>query len=63
LVVATPCGANSARATCLARNYPANYLATLNLASGTVTPVTVTGSNYVPQGSLAFVADEDRGWR
>ncbi len=54
MVVATPCGANTATATC-----PANYLATLNLATGTVTPVTVSGSAYVPQGGLAFASEFD----
>jgi hypothetical protein len=56
IVVVTPCGANSAPATCPAPNYPANYLATLNITNGTVTPVTVSGSTFVPQGGLAFVA-------
>jgi len=56
MVVVTPCGANSAPATCPGPNYPANYLATLNITNGTVTPVTVSGSTFVPQGGLAFVA-------
>jgi hypothetical protein len=63
LVVATPCGANSAPATCPGPNYPANFLATLNLATGTVTPVTVTGATYVPQGGLAFVGDHGHDFR
>jgi hypothetical protein len=58
-VVATPCGANSAPGTCPAPNFPANYLATLNLETGTVTPVAVSGSPFVPQGGLAFVSDHD----
>jgi hypothetical protein len=57
LVVATPCGANSAPPTCPAPGYPANYLASLNLWSGTVSPVTVVGAAYTPQGGLAFVPD------
>jgi hypothetical protein len=57
IVVATPCGSNSAPTTCPAPNFPANYLATLDLQTGTVTPVAVTGSPYVPQGGLAFVSD------
>jgi len=55
LVVATPCGANSAPATCPAPGYPANYLATLNPWSGEVSAVTVEGAPFVPQGGLAFV--------
>jgi hypothetical protein len=63
MVVATPCDENSAPATCPAPNYPANYLATLNEVTGAVTPVAVTGANYVPQGGLAFVADDGWFWR
>jgi hypothetical protein len=56
LVVATPCGANSAPATCPAPPaYPANYLATLDPWTGQVTPVTVAGAAYTPQGGLLFV--------
>jgi hypothetical protein len=58
VVVATPCGSNSAPTTCPAPNFPANYLATLNLQTGAVTPVVVTGSPYVPQGGLAFVSHQ-----
>jgi len=52
-VVATPCGANSAPASCPAS--PANYLATLNPKTGNVTAVTVTGASFAPQGGLVFV--------
>lgn len=53
VVVATPCGSSSAPATCPASpTYPNNYLATLNPKTGKVTSVTVTGSPYVPEGSL-----------
>ncbi|MGC1419454.1 MAG: hypothetical protein WA786_04965 [Acidimicrobiales bacterium] len=57
MVVATPCGANGSPATCPAPKFPANYLAALNPNTGTVTRVLITGSNYVPQGGLAFVAN------
>jgi hypothetical protein len=56
LVVATPCGSNSAPATCPAPGYPANYLATLNPWSGEVAAVKIEGAPYVPQGGLAFVS-------
>jgi hypothetical protein len=56
LVVATPCGSNSAPAICPASGFPANYLATLNPWSGEVTAVTIDGAPYVPQGGLAFVS-------
>jgi hypothetical protein len=57
LVVATPCGANSAPAICPSLPlYPANYLATLDLWTGQVTPLALQGAPYVPQGGLAFVS-------
>jgi hypothetical protein len=61
VVAATPCGANSAPATCPdPPTYPANYLASLNPWTGQVTPLTVGGGPFVPQGGLLFVGDEDR---
>jgi len=60
LVVATPCGSNSAPATCPAPpTYPNNYLATLNLKTGQVSAVTVTGAPYVPEGGLTFASSAD----
>jgi hypothetical protein len=56
IVAVTPCGANGAPATCPATGYPADYLATMNANTGEITPVTMTGAGYVPQGGLAFVA-------
>ncbi len=51
IVAATPCGANSAPATCPAPpSYPANYLATLNPGTGEVTAVTIERAAYTPQG-------------
>jgi hypothetical protein len=56
-VAATPCGANSAPATCPAPpTYPANYLATLNPRTGQVTAVTTEGAAYTPQGGLLFIS-------
>jgi hypothetical protein len=49
---ATPCGANSAPPTCPAPNFPANYLATLDLTSGTVSPLPVSGAALIPEGLL-----------
>ncbi|MGH2718677.1 MAG: hypothetical protein ACRDJU_08875 [Actinomycetota bacterium] len=54
-VAVTPCGLASAPATCPAPGYPANFLGTLNLWSGAVTPVTlpdVGGVQAQPQGML-----------
>ncbi len=56
LVVATPCGANSAPATCPAPPaFPANFLASLNPWTGVVDAVMVQGASYTPQGGLLFV--------
>jgi GLTT repeat (6 copies) len=61
LVVATPCGANSAPASCPAPpGYPANYLATLNPETGQVTAVTIEGATYTPQGGLLWVPRGER---
>jgi hypothetical protein len=55
LVAATPCGANSAPATCPGPGYPANFLGTLNPWTGAVNAVVVHGATYSPQGGLLFV--------
>ena len=55
VAVATPCGANSAPATCPGPGYPANFLATINPWTGMVKALAVSGAPYVPQGGLAFV--------
>jgi hypothetical protein len=56
MVAVTPCGANGAPATCPATGYPADYLATMNAKTGEITPVTMTGATYIPEGGLAFVS-------
>ncbi len=56
LVVATPCGANSAPATCPAPPaFPANFLASLDPWTGVVNAVVIQGASYTPQGGLLFV--------
>lgn len=56
MVVATPCGTNSAPATCpMPPAFPANFLASLNPTNGQVTAVTTAGAAYTPQGGLLFV--------
>jgi len=55
MVAATPCGSNSAPATCPGPGYTANYLATLNPWTGQVSAVNVTGQAFTPQGGLLFV--------
>ncbi len=52
----TPCGSNSAPATCPAPpKYPANYLGLLNMSTGQISPVTLHGAALHPQG-LLFVS-------
>ena len=50
----TPCNANSAPADCPAAGFPANYLGTVNLTTGALTPVPLTGAGLQPKG-LIFV--------
>ena len=52
---ATPCDSNSAPSTCPAPGFPPNYLAALNLKTGALTPVTLTGAPLQPKG-LIFVS-------
>jgi hypothetical protein len=60
LAVATPCGSNSAPATCPAPpSYPANFLATINPLTGQVAAVTVEGAVFTPQGGLLFIPRDD----
>jgi hypothetical protein len=54
LVVATPCGANGSPSVCPGAGFPANYLATLDLNTGVITKVALTGAQFTPQGGLAF---------
>src|ERR1700722_19529212 len=59
VVAATPCGANSAPATCPAPAFPANFLGSLNPWTGEVTPLQVGGVPFVPQGGLLFAGDRE----
>ena len=49
----TPCNANNAPTTCPAPGFPANSLGTINLKTGAVSAVAVTGP-VAPKG-LIFV--------
>lgn len=58
VVAATPCDANSAAAltVCPAPPaFPANYLATLDPSTGEVSPITLLGAAFVPQGGLLYL--------
>ncbi len=48
----TPCDENSAPATCPAAGYSPNYLGTINMTTGAITPVALKGPNLQPQGEI-----------
>jgi hypothetical protein len=48
----TPCDENSAPATCPAPGYSPNYLAMLNLTTGALTPVALSGAHLNPKGQI-----------
>jgi hypothetical protein len=54
-VAVTPCDANGAPATCPGPGYPPNYLGQLNMYTGKITPVSLHGPSFEPQGMI-FVA-------
>ena len=65
MVAVTPCGSNSAPATCPAPPaFPADYLGSLNPWTGQITPLSVAGVALVPQGGLLYVDEGgDQGQR
>lgn len=54
-VADTPCGANDAPSVCPASGFPANFLGELNPDTGGITPVTVQGTAFEPQGGMLFL--------
>jgi hypothetical protein len=58
LVAVTPCDAANAPATCPGHGFPANYLGSLDPATGHISRVPLSGPNYQPKG-LVFVSP---GW-
>jgi hypothetical protein len=48
----TPCNANAAPATCPGGGFGPNYLGTINLKTGEVTPVTLSGDALQPKGMI-----------
>jgi hypothetical protein len=46
------CDANNAPNTCPGPGFPPNFLGRLNPDAGTITPVTVQGPAFEPQGML-----------
>jgi hypothetical protein len=54
-VADTPCGANNAPSTCPTPGFPANFVGQLNPDTGAITPVTVQGPAFEPQGGMLFL--------
>lgn len=54
-VADTPCGANDAPATCPGPGFSANFLGQLDPDTGQITPVTVAGPAFEPQGGMLFL--------
>jgi hypothetical protein len=48
----TPCDENGAPATCPGPGFPPNYLATVNLATGALTKVALSGAALQPKGQI-----------
>ena len=55
----TPCDSNKAPATCPAPGFPVNHLATLNMTTGSLTSVSLTGPDLQTK-SMIFVARHGR---
>ena len=51
-VTVTPCDANHAPATCPAPGFPASYLGTLNMFTGSITRAPIRGAGLEPQGMI-----------
>ena len=63
-VSATPCGSNNAPSTCPAPpQFPANFLGTLDLNTGSVNQVPVSGVSLTPQGTVFVGGGENRKGR
>ena len=58
LTAVTPCGSNNAPAKCPATGFPANYLGTIDLNTGSVNQLSVSGASVTPEGTV-FVADQN----
>jgi hypothetical protein len=52
IAAVTPCDSNSAPATCPGPGYPANYLGQVDPWTGAITPLSVSGPSFAPQGLL-----------
>ena len=57
-VATTPCSSNSAPSTCPGPGFPANYLGTLDMFSGQVSPWTVPAAASIQPGGLLFVGPD-----
>ena len=59
-VAVTPCDANTAPSVCPSTGYPANYLGTLNMFTGAISPVNISGVESFEPGGLLFVSSDNK---
>jgi hypothetical protein len=56
IAAVTPCNDNNAPPTCPAPGFPANFLGSIDPGTGVITPLTVSGATFAPQGMLFLPA-------
>jgi hypothetical protein len=59
IAAVTPCDSNDAPSTCPGPGYPANYLGQINADTGVITPLSVSGPSFEPQGLLLLPGRQD----
>jgi hypothetical protein len=59
IAAVTPCDSNNAPSTCPGPDYPANYLGSINPDTGVITPLSVSGPSFEPQGLLLLPSRQD----
>lgn len=60
IAAVTPCDSNNAPSTCPGPGYPANYLGSIDPSTGAITPLSVAGVSFEPQGLLLLPGRQ--GW-
>jgi hypothetical protein len=59
IAAVTPCDSSNAPSTCPGPGYPANYLGQVNPDTGVITPLSVSGPSFEPQGLLLLAGRQD----
>ncbi|MDE3130024.1 MAG: hypothetical protein KGL16_02630 [Acidobacteriota bacterium] len=60
IVAVTPCGSNSAPASCPAPGYPADYLGSVDPGTGAISQLALSGPSFAPHGLLFVPGREHR---